>query len=78
MSSKYQKILKGINRFFKLLFFSIFYYRQVNLDNKIKKKKIKKLEKENLNLKKEIFFLKKKLKKKEKIINRIFNLKILI
>ena len=71
MSYKFQKILKVINRFFKLLFFSIFYYRQVNLENKIKIKKIKKIENENLNLKKEIFFLKKKLKKKEKIINRI-------
>ena len=78
MGYKYQKILKAINRFFKLLFFSIFYYRQVNLENIKKKKKIKKLEKENLNLKKKIFFFKKKLKKKEKIINRIFNLKILI
>ena len=56
MSYKFQKILKVINRFFKLLFFSIFYYRQVNLENKIKIKKIKKIENENLNLKKEIFF----------------------
>ena len=43
MGYKYQKILKAINRFFKLLFFSIFYYRQVNLENIKKKKKIKNL-----------------------------------
>ena len=71
MNYKYKNVLKAINRFFRLLFFSIFYYRQVNSENKIKIKKIKKLEKENLNLKKENFFLKKKIKKKEKIINRI-------
>lgn len=71
MNYKYKNILKAINRFFRLLFFSIFYYRQVNSENKIKKKKIKKLEIEILNLKKENFFLKKKIKKKEKIINRI-------
>jgi hypothetical protein len=71
MNYKYKNVLKAINRFFRLLFFSIFYYRQVNSENKIKKKKIKKLEKENLNLKKENLNLKKKIKKKEKIINRI-------
>ena len=71
MNYKYKNVLKAINRFFRLLFFSIFYYRQVNSENKIKKKKIKKLEIEILNLKKENFFLKKKIKKKEKIINRI-------
>ena len=65
MNYKYKNVLKAINRFFRLLFFSIFYYRQVNSENKIKKKKIKKLEKENLNLKKENFFLKKKIKKKK-------------
>jgi len=64
--NQYKKIFYIINRFIKILLFSIFYYKQVNSLNQDYKKKIIKLKKEN-------YFLKKKIKKKEKLINRIFN-----
>lgn len=71
--NKYKKIFYIINRFIKLLFFSIFYYKQVNSLNQDYKKEIIKLKKKNKKIKKENYFLKKKIKKKEKLINRIFN-----
>lgn len=71
--NKYKKIFNIINRFIKILFFSIFYYKQVNSLNQDYKKEIIKLKKKNKKIKKENYFLKKKLKKKEKLINKIFN-----
>ena len=70
--NKYKKVFYIINRFVKILFFSIFYYRQVNSLNQDYKKEIVKLKKENEKIKKENYFLKKKIKKKEKLINKIF------
>jgi cell division protein FtsB len=69
--NKYKKIFYIINRFVKILFFSIFYYRQVNSLNEDYKKEIIKLKKKNKKIKKENYFLKKKIKKKEKLINKI-------
>jgi len=71
--NQYKKVFYVINRFIKILFFSIFYYKQVNSLNQDYKKEIIKLKKKNKKLKKENYFLKKKIKKKEKLINKIFN-----
>ena len=57
--NKYKKVFYIINRFVKILFFSIFYYRQVNSLNQDYKKEIVKLKKENKKI------------KKEKLINKI-------
>lgn len=50
--NKYKKVFYIINRFVKILFFSIFYYRQVNSLNQDYKKEIVKLKKENKKIKK--------------------------
>jgi len=44
--NQYKKIFYIINRFIKILLFSIFYYKQVNSLNQDYKKKIIKLKKE--------------------------------
>jgi cell division protein FtsB len=79
--NQYKKVYYVLNRFLKLFFFSIFYYRQVNIQNNNYKNEIKKLKKKNKKIINENIFLKKKIKivkissqKKEKLLNKILNL----